>query len=97
MAMGLLLLLMLLNIWIVPSCSNQCNSLTGKHMPLPNETKTSEKKSRTKVIYFSSKEMDVATCSSNKEMRLKGGYNMVLVMVATFFNVIGANNGDGVF
>ncbi len=43
-AMGLLLLLLLLNIWIVPSYSNQCNSFAMKHIPPPNETKASEKK-----------------------------------------------------
>ncbi len=41
--------------------------------------------------------MDVATCYNNKEVMLEGGSNMVLAMVATFFNVAGANNGDGVF
>ncbi len=41
MALGLLLLL-LLKIWIVPSYSNQCNSLAMNHIPPPNETKTLE-------------------------------------------------------
>jgi len=41
--------------------------------------------------------MDVAVSSSNKEVMLEGGSNMVLAMVAMFFNVVGANNGDGVF
>ncbi len=98
MAMGLFLLLMLLlNIWIIPSYSNQCNSLTMKHIPPLNETKTFEKKSKTKVFYLASKRIDVATCYSDKGVMLEGGSNMVLVMVATFFNVAGANNGDGVF
>ncbi len=96
MAMGLLLLL-LLDIWIVPSYSNQCNSLAMKHIPPPNDTKTSDKKSRTKFFYLASKGMDVSTCFSNKEVMLEGGSNMVLAMVATFFNVSSANNCDGAF
>jgi hypothetical protein len=96
MAMGLLLLLLLLNIRIVPSYSNLCNSLAMKHIPPLNETKTSEKKSRTNFVYLTSKGIDVAFCFSNKEVMLEGGSNMVLAMVATFFNVSGANNCDGV-
>jgi hypothetical protein len=49
------------------------------------------------IFYLASKGMDVATCYNNKEVMLEGGSNMVLAMVATFFNVAGANNGDGVF
>jgi hypothetical protein len=56
---------------------NQCNSLAMKHIPPLNETKTFEKKSRTKVFYLASKGMDVATCSNNKEVMLEGGSNVM--------------------